>query len=188
MNPFKFTFIFVSALSALGLLGKMAKPNILWMTSEDNSIEWISCYGSKTQRLLISTNLQKMASATSTALITERSVPRPDPPGLRVCTPSPTEPSRCAAVSRFLHLSASTTSSCKRPVTSPAIVRKPTTTSEHPVVEIRRTSGTTPERTMQELGSFGKKANPFSPYTTSGRAMNPGPSGIIRTNPLTPRK
>ena len=47
MNPFKFTFILVSALSALGLLGKMAKPNILWMTSEDNSIEWISCYGSK---------------------------------------------------------------------------------------------------------------------------------------------
>ena len=47
MNPTKFTFIFISALSAFCLHGKMAKPNILWMTSEDNSIEWISCYGSK---------------------------------------------------------------------------------------------------------------------------------------------
>ena len=47
MNPIKFTFIFISALSAFCLHGKMAKPNILWMTSEDNSIEWISCYGSK---------------------------------------------------------------------------------------------------------------------------------------------
>ena len=47
MNPIKFTFIFVSALSAFFLQGKMTKPNILWITSEDNSIEWISCYGSK---------------------------------------------------------------------------------------------------------------------------------------------
>ena len=47
MNPFKFTFILVSILSAFGLHGKMAKPNILWITSEDNSIEWVSCYGSK---------------------------------------------------------------------------------------------------------------------------------------------
>ena len=47
MNAFKFTFILVSVLSAFCLDGKMAKPNILWITSEDNSIEWISCYGSK---------------------------------------------------------------------------------------------------------------------------------------------
>ena len=47
MNAFKFTFILVSVLSAFCLHGKMAKPNILWITSEDNSIEWISCYGSK---------------------------------------------------------------------------------------------------------------------------------------------
>jgi len=47
MNSIKFTFILVFILSAFGLHGKMAKPNILWMTSEDNSIEWISCYGSK---------------------------------------------------------------------------------------------------------------------------------------------
>ena len=26
---------------------KTTRPNILWITSEDNSIEWISCYGSK---------------------------------------------------------------------------------------------------------------------------------------------
>ena len=31
----------------LPLTGKVIKPNILWITSEDNSIEWISCYGSK---------------------------------------------------------------------------------------------------------------------------------------------
>ena len=29
------------------LVAEKTKPNILWMTSEDNSIEWISCYGSK---------------------------------------------------------------------------------------------------------------------------------------------
>ena len=23
------------------------RPNILWITSEDNSISWVSCYGSK---------------------------------------------------------------------------------------------------------------------------------------------
>jgi arylsulfatase A-like enzyme len=28
-------------------VAEKTKPNILWMTSEDNSIEWISCYGSK---------------------------------------------------------------------------------------------------------------------------------------------
>ncbi|MBT3539748.1 MAG: hypothetical protein HN489_01305, partial [Opitutae bacterium] len=27
------------------LVAEKTKPNILWMTSEDNSIEWISCYG-----------------------------------------------------------------------------------------------------------------------------------------------
>jgi N-sulfoglucosamine sulfohydrolase len=34
-------------LTALCVSGKASKPNILWITSEDNSIEWISCYGSK---------------------------------------------------------------------------------------------------------------------------------------------
>ena len=29
------------------LFGKPIRPNILWITSEDNSIEWIRCYGSK---------------------------------------------------------------------------------------------------------------------------------------------
>ena len=47
MNAFKFTFILVFILAAFCLHGKVAKPNILWITSEDNSIEWISCYGSK---------------------------------------------------------------------------------------------------------------------------------------------
>ena len=37
MNPFKFTYILVFILSAFGLHGKMAKPNIIWITSEDNS-------------------------------------------------------------------------------------------------------------------------------------------------------
>jgi len=31
----------------LPLSGKERKPNVLWITSEDNSIEWVSCYGSK---------------------------------------------------------------------------------------------------------------------------------------------
>ena len=50
MNAFKFTFILVSILGAFCLHGKVAKPNILWITSEDNSIEWISCYGSKNSK------------------------------------------------------------------------------------------------------------------------------------------
>jgi arylsulfatase A-like enzyme len=35
-------FVFLSSIH-----GKTTRPNILWITSEDNSIEWISCYGSK---------------------------------------------------------------------------------------------------------------------------------------------
>ena len=35
-------FVFVSPLQA-----KTFRPNILWITSEDNSIEWVGCYGSK---------------------------------------------------------------------------------------------------------------------------------------------
>ena len=35
-------FVFVSPLQA-----KKFRPNILWITSEDNSIEWVGCYGSK---------------------------------------------------------------------------------------------------------------------------------------------
>jgi N-sulfoglucosamine sulfohydrolase len=31
----------------LPLSGKGKKPNVLWITSEDNSVEWISCYGAK---------------------------------------------------------------------------------------------------------------------------------------------
>jgi len=31
----------------LPTLGKKERPNVLWITSEDNSIEWVSCYGSK---------------------------------------------------------------------------------------------------------------------------------------------
>ena len=35
-------FVFLSSIHA-----KSTQPNILWITSEDNSIEWVSCYGSK---------------------------------------------------------------------------------------------------------------------------------------------
>jgi len=31
----------------LPLSGEDKKPNVLWITSEDNSVEWISCYGAK---------------------------------------------------------------------------------------------------------------------------------------------
>jgi len=132
----KIAFLAFFVFCTLPLTGKDIKPNILWMTSEDNSIEWISCYGSKNAKTPISTNWQRKDSATYTALITERSVPPPDPPGSPECTQSPTGPNPCAAVSRFLHQSAFTTSSCKRPVTSPAIVRKQTTTyADQKVVE-----------------------------------------------------
>ncbi|MDC1006033.1 sulfatase, partial [Opitutales bacterium] len=45
LNKIAFLAFFVSC--TLPLTGKVIKPNILWITSEDNSIEWISCYGSK---------------------------------------------------------------------------------------------------------------------------------------------
>ena len=45
LNKIAFLAFFVSC--TLPLTGKDIKPNILWITSEDNSIEWIGCYGSK---------------------------------------------------------------------------------------------------------------------------------------------
>ena len=45
LNKIALLVFFVSC--TLPLTGKVIKPNILWITSEDNSIEWISCYGSK---------------------------------------------------------------------------------------------------------------------------------------------
>ena len=45
LHKIAFLAFFVSC--TLPLTGKDIKPNILWITSEDNSIEWISCYGSK---------------------------------------------------------------------------------------------------------------------------------------------
>ena len=45
LNKIAFLVFLVSC--TLPLTGKVIKPNILWITSEDNSIEWISCYGSK---------------------------------------------------------------------------------------------------------------------------------------------
>ena len=45
LNKIAFLAFFLSC--TLPLTGKVIKPNILWITSEDNSIEWISCYGSK---------------------------------------------------------------------------------------------------------------------------------------------
>ena len=33
--------------STLGVANAAEKPNILWITSEDNGISWISCYGGK---------------------------------------------------------------------------------------------------------------------------------------------
>ena len=47
MNLTSFTFILVSALTYACLSGKTEQPNVLWITSEDNSIEWVGCYGSK---------------------------------------------------------------------------------------------------------------------------------------------
>ena len=45
LHKIAFLAFFLSC--TLPLTGKVIKPNILWITSEDNSIEWISCYGSK---------------------------------------------------------------------------------------------------------------------------------------------
>ena len=44
---FKATLLKQFLFSCLILSAENHRPNILWITSEDNSIEWISCYGSK---------------------------------------------------------------------------------------------------------------------------------------------
>ncbi|MCG8586190.1 MAG: sulfatase, partial [Pirellulales bacterium] len=46
-------------LASLALAAKPDRPNILWITSEDNSIEWVSCYGSKNCR---TPTIDKLAS------------------------------------------------------------------------------------------------------------------------------
>ena len=33
--------------SNLGVVDAAEKPNILWITSEDNGVSWVSCYGGK---------------------------------------------------------------------------------------------------------------------------------------------
>ena len=35
------------------------RPNILWITSEDNSISWVSCYGSKNAK---TPNIDRLAN------------------------------------------------------------------------------------------------------------------------------
>ena len=49
INHLSFTFTFLAFVLAgfLPLSGDDKKPNVLWITSEDNSIEWVSCYGAK---------------------------------------------------------------------------------------------------------------------------------------------
>ena len=44
---FKFAFLAFALTVFHPLPGKEQKPNVLWITSEDNSIEWVSCYGAK---------------------------------------------------------------------------------------------------------------------------------------------
>jgi hypothetical protein len=36
--------------STLGVVDAAEKPNILWITSEDNGVSWVSCYGGKNTR------------------------------------------------------------------------------------------------------------------------------------------
>ena len=44
----RMTLLIAALLIAVPLHGENeARPNILWITSEDNSISWLSCYGSK---------------------------------------------------------------------------------------------------------------------------------------------
>jgi len=43
----KLAFLAFVLAGFLPLSGEDKKPNVLWITSEDNSIEWVSCYGAK---------------------------------------------------------------------------------------------------------------------------------------------
>ena len=43
----KLAFLSLVLAGFLPLSGKDKKPNVLWITSEDNSIEWVGCYGAK---------------------------------------------------------------------------------------------------------------------------------------------
>ena len=65
------------------------KPNILWITSEDNSIEWISCYESKNAK---TPNIDKLAREgfRYNYCFSNTAVSSPhDVLGLQACTQSP---------------------------------------------------------------------------------------------------
>jgi arylsulfatase A-like enzyme len=50
MKPHHLIYLSLYVFFVHFLNGKTTRPNILWITSEDNSIEWISSYGSKNAR------------------------------------------------------------------------------------------------------------------------------------------
>ena len=56
---FKILFLLTILLSNLLLSAKEDKPNFLWLVSEDNSAEWIGCYGNKNAKTPHIDNLAK---------------------------------------------------------------------------------------------------------------------------------
>ena len=87
--------------SILGVAKAAQKPNILWITSEDNSISWLSCYGSKNAK---TPNLDQFAKEGFRYLhcFDNAAVCAPTrSTWITGHTPSPLAPSQCEAATRF---------------------------------------------------------------------------------------
>ena len=145
---FKFTFLAFALTVFHPLPGKEQKPNVLWITSEDNSIEWVGCYGAKNAKTPHIDQLAKegfrylycfdngaVCAPTRSSWIT----------GMHAIS-NGTQPMRSGfEIPPFIRFY---NEQLQKPVTSRATARRPTTTC---VAETPRISGTIPGRLRRHL-------------------------------------
>ena len=77
------------------------RPNILWITSEDNSIAWVSCYGSKNAKTPHIDRLGRKDSVTRIVLTMQRCVLQRAQRGLLDTMPFHLARNRCAVVMTY---------------------------------------------------------------------------------------
>ena len=166
---FKFAFLAFALTVFHPLPGKEQKPNALWITSEDNSIEWVGCYGAKNAKTPHIDQLAKegfrylycfdngaVCAPTRSSWIT----------GMHAIS-NGTQPMRSGF--EIPPSSASTTNSCKRPVTSRATARRPTTTAwPQPQGFLELFRGR-----LRRYWKSARMDNRSSPFSTSDTVMNP---------------
>ena len=86
--------------SILGVAKAAQKPNILWITSEDNGVSWISCYGGKNTKTPAIDQLAKEGFR-YLYCFDNAAVCAPTLVGLRECMEFLMGLSRCGAGMRF---------------------------------------------------------------------------------------